>query len=62
VQLTSYYAGYAAIMDLRERLKAEQGDEFDLKAFHNRFLSYGSSPVDTISALMTGEEQKPAAD
>ncbi len=62
VQLTSYYAGYAAIMDLRERLKAEQGDEFDLKSFHNQFLSYGSAPVDTISALMTGENREAKVD
>jgi uncharacterized protein (DUF885 family) len=53
VQLTSYYAGYAAIYDLRERLKAELGPDFDLKAFHNEFLSYGSSPVNTIAELMT---------
>lgn len=52
VQLTSYYAGYAAIMELRDRLSAEQGDAFDLKAFHNEFLSYGSAPVDTIAELM----------
>ena len=56
VQLTSYYAGYAAIYDLRERLKAEQGEDFDLKAFHNRFLSFGSAPVDTIADLMSGSE------
>lgn len=62
VQLTSYYAGYAAIMDLRERRKAELGDEFDLKAFHNRFLSYGSAPVNTIAALMTGEDRAKAMD
>lgn len=53
VQLTSYYAGYSAITELRERRKAEQGEEFDLKAFHNEFLSYGSAPVDTIADLMT---------
>lgn len=52
VQLTSYYAGYAAIMELRERLKAERGDAFDLEAFHNEFLGYGSAPVDTIAELM----------
>jgi uncharacterized protein (DUF885 family) len=56
VQLTSYYAGYAAIYDLRDRLKAEQGEDFDLKAFHNRFLSFGSAPVDTIADLMSGSE------
>lgn len=54
VQLTSYYAGYAAIYDLREQIRAEQGEDFDLKAFHNEFLSYGSAPVDTIADLMTG--------
>ena len=56
VQLTSYYAGYSAIYRLRERLKAEQGEDFDLKAFHNEFLSYGSSPVDTIAELMARNE------
>lgn len=62
VQLTSYYAGYAAIMDLREQRKADLGDAFDLKAFHNRFLSYGSAPVNTIAALMAGEDRAEAAD
>ncbi|RFF26445.1 MULTISPECIES: DUF885 domain-containing protein [unclassified Wenzhouxiangella] len=56
VQLTSYYAGYSAIYDLRERLKAEQGEDFDLKAFHNEFLSYGSAPVNTIAELMSESE------
>lgn len=55
VQLTSYYAGYSAIYDLRKRLKTELGDDFDLNSFHNEFLSYGSSPVNTIAELMTGE-------
>ncbi len=55
VQLTSYFAGYAEIYDLRERLKREQGDDFDLKTFHNEFLSYGSAPVRVIAELMTEE-------
>lgn len=53
VQLTSYYAGYAAILDLRTELQNELGEDFDLKAFHNRFLSFGSAPVATIARLMT---------
>jgi len=52
VQLTSYFTGYAEIYDFRERLKAEQGDDFDLKSFHNRFLSYGNAPVPAIIDLM----------
>lgn len=62
VQLTSYYAGYAAIYDLRERLRDELGDRFDLKTFHNEFLSYGSSPVNTIAELMTAQARQTAAD
>jgi uncharacterized protein (DUF885 family) len=52
VQLTSYFAGYSAIYDFRERLKQEQGAAFDLKRFHEQFLSYGSAPVSIIEQLM----------
>jgi uncharacterized protein (DUF885 family) len=52
VQLTSYFSGYAAIVDLRETLKREQAGTFDLKRFHERFLSYGSAPVRVIRELM----------
>ncbi|MFW5927167.1 MAG: DUF885 domain-containing protein, partial [Wenzhouxiangella sp.] len=57
VQLTSYFAGYADILDLRKRIKRESGDDFDLKTFHNEFLSYGSAPVSTIAELMETERQ-----
>ena len=53
VQLTSYFAGYAAIYDLRERLKRERQGQFDLKAYHETFLSYGNAPVRIIRELMT---------
>lgn len=52
VQLTSYFTGYAEIYDFRERVKAAQGDAFDLRAFHDRFLSYGNAPVPAIMDLM----------
>jgi len=52
VQLTSYFAGYKAIYDLREKIKAKEGKNFDLRIFHEKFLSYGSAPVKYISALM----------
>lgn len=56
VQLTSYFAGYSAIYDYRERLKAELGPRFDLKRFHERFLSFGSAPVAVIESLMRPED------
>ncbi|GIU34325.1 hypothetical protein TUM3794_00470 [Shewanella colwelliana] len=52
VQLTSYYAGYREIYDFREELKVKEGDKFDLRNFHESFLSYGSAPVKHIRTLM----------
>ena len=56
VQLTSYFAGYSAIYDYRARLKAELGERFDLKQFHEHFLSYGSAPVAVIESQMKSED------
>jgi uncharacterized protein (DUF885 family) len=55
VQLTSYYNGYAEILAFREELKEKMGDDFDLRTFHNKFLSYGNSPVPVIRKLMLKE-------
>lgn len=52
VQLCSYFTGFDAIYKLREELKAKQGAAFNLKAFHERFLSYGSAPVSLIAKDM----------
>jgi uncharacterized protein (DUF885 family) len=52
VQLTSYFSGYAAILDLRETLKRERAGTFELKRFHEQLLSYGSAPVRVIRELM----------
>lgn len=53
VQLTSYFAGYVAIYDLRERLKREWGERFDLKRFHQRLLSYGNAPASLLDELVS---------
>ncbi|NML60607.1 DUF885 domain-containing protein [Massilia sp. RP-1-19] len=52
VQLTSYFSGYSDIMDLREERRQALGPRFDLKAFHEQFLSFGSAPVRMIRELM----------
>ncbi|MDP3517670.1 MAG: DUF885 domain-containing protein [Pseudohongiella sp.] len=52
VQLTSYFTGYAEIYDFREQMKFQMGSAFDLKTFHNRFLSFGNAPVPAIIDLM----------
>jgi len=52
VQLCSYFAGFTEICELREELMKKQGKAFDLEAFHEKFLSYGSAPVRDIRELM----------
>ncbi|MEM7357988.1 MAG: DUF885 domain-containing protein [Pseudomonadota bacterium] len=55
VQLTSYFNGYAEILAFREELKEKMGEKFDLRNFHNKFLSYGNAPVPVIRRLMLAE-------
>lgn len=52
VQLTSYFTGYKEIITLREAMQSKLGKDFNLKAFHEQFLSYGSAPVKYIRAQM----------
>lgn len=56
VQLCSYFTGFTEIYDLRTELKEKRGEAFNLKQFHETFLSYGSSPVRYIRKLMLEEE------
>ena len=53
VQLASYFSGQTEIFELRDEMKKKLSDKFDLKAFHEQFLSYGSAPVKEIRTLMT---------
>ncbi|RBP49078.1 DUF885 domain-containing protein [Arenicella xantha] len=66
VQLTSYFTGYSEIYAFREELKAKMGEAFNLRDFHNKFLSYGNAPVPVIKKLMLNElaalPQKSASD
>jgi len=55
VQLCSYFTGFKEIYDFREEVKKMQGAQFNLKAFHEKFLSYGSAPVKYIRELMLEE-------
>jgi uncharacterized protein (DUF885 family) len=56
VQLCCYFTGYTEIYDFREELKKQMGDKFDLKKFHEKFLSYGSAPVKYIKELMLADQ------
>jgi uncharacterized protein (DUF885 family) len=56
VQLCSYFTGYTEIYNLREELKKQEGENFNLKKFHEKFLSFGSAPVKYIKELMLSKE------
>ena len=55
VQLCSYYSGSTAIQALREDYKKKMGDKYSIKDFHEKFLSYGSSPVKYIRERMLAD-------
>lgn len=59
VQLCSYFTGFYEIMQLRAELMEKAGDAFDLKRFHEEFLSFGSAPVKFVRELMLAPEKEP---
>jgi len=52
VQLPSYYSGYRAWMDFRERYQKAHTQDFDMQKFHDAVLDMGPLPVDGIERLM----------
>ena len=52
VQLCTYYTGAISILSLREAYKKKMGDKYKLKDFHEKFLSFGSSPIKYIRERM----------
>jgi uncharacterized protein (DUF885 family) len=56
-----YLTGCDAIHELRKTLSAHQGSRFNLRDFHDQFLSYGSIPVALIARAMLEEEDRDTA-
>jgi uncharacterized protein (DUF885 family) len=47
-----YLIGRDTIVQLREQHRQSLGSRFDLRRFHDQFLSYGSIPVQMIAEAM----------
>ena len=55
VQLYTYFTGVTEIESLLAKYKEEQGENYQLKNFHEQFLSYGSAPIKYIREIMLNE-------
>lgn len=51
-QLPSYFVGYSEHVDLREEMEQRLGEDFNIKAYHDKVLSFGSPPVRFVRELM----------
>jgi hypothetical protein len=54
-QLSTYFVGYQEHSDLRAAAETRLGARFNLKAYHDQVLSYGSPPVRFVRELMFDE-------
>jgi len=54
-QLSTYFVGYQEHADLRAAAERRAGSKFDLKAYHDQVLSFGSPPVRLVRALVFDE-------
>ncbi|MDH4310993.1 MAG: DUF885 domain-containing protein, partial [Gammaproteobacteria bacterium] len=54
-QLSTYFVGYQEHSDMRAEAARRAGERFDIKAYHDQVLSYGSPPVRLVRALVFDE-------
>ncbi|BCT91376.1 hypothetical protein LYSHEL_04000 [Lysobacter helvus] len=54
-QLPTYFVGVQEHFDMRKAVEAKEGDKFNLKAYHDKVLSYGAPPVRFVRELMLDE-------
>jgi uncharacterized protein (DUF885 family) len=50
-QALAYMLGRLHIQQLRDRVRAAQGNAFDIRDFHHRLLGHGSVPLDVLDLL-----------
>jgi uncharacterized protein (DUF885 family) len=57
-QLPTYFVGVQEQFDMRKAVEAKQGANFNLKAYHDKVLSYGAPPVRFVRELILDEPIK----
>ncbi len=54
-QLSTYFVGYQEHIEMRKAVERAWGDDFSLRKYHDKALSYGSPPVKYVRALILDE-------
>ncbi len=54
-QLSTYFVGYSEHVETRDAYRQRQGAAFNLKAYHDAVLAYGSPPMRYARALLMDE-------
>jgi uncharacterized protein (DUF885 family) len=57
-QLPTYFVGVQEQFDMRKAVETKQGANFNLKAYHDKVLSYGAPPVRFVRELILDEPIK----
>lgn len=55
-QLSTYFVGYMEHVAMRRAAEQQWGDDFDLKTYHDKVLSFGSPPTQYAEALLLEQE------
>jgi len=51
-QATAYKVGMLKILELREQARADLGDKFDIRGYHEVVLSNGAVPLNVLETLV----------
>ncbi len=51
-QLSTYFVGMSEMLEMRDKAKAQQGQNFNLKKYNDQVLSYGTPPIKYVRELL----------